>query len=61
MDFGDARVLVTGGAGFVGSGHAGDITKVKRHGFQPKIELKTGLTQFIHWCNSCYLKEQRNI
>jgi nucleoside-diphosphate-sugar epimerase len=61
MDFSDARVLVTGEAEFVGSGRAGNITKIIRHDFQPKIERKTGLAQFMRWCNSCHLKEQRNI
>jgi nucleoside-diphosphate-sugar epimerase len=36
-----------------------DITKIKGHGFQPKIELETALTRFIDWFNTSYLQGQR--
>ena len=38
-----------------------DIIKIKEYGFRPKIELKTGLTRFIHWCNTSYLQEQGDV
>lgn len=38
-----------------------DITKIKKYEFRPKIELKTGLTRFIHWYNTSYLQEQGNV
>lgn len=36
-----------------------DITKIKGHGFKPKIELETGLTRFIDWFNTLYSQGQR--
>lgn len=38
-----------------------DITKIKNCGFRPKVELKTGLTRFIHWYNIIYLQEQEDV
>jgi len=38
-----------------------DITKTKEYGFQPKIELKTGLTRSMHWHNTIYLQEQGDL
>lgn len=38
-----------------------DITEIKEYGFQPKIELKTGLTWFVHWYNTSYLQEQGDL
>lgn len=38
-----------------------DITKIEEYGFRPKIELKTGLTRFIHWYNTSYLQEQGDV
>jgi nucleoside-diphosphate-sugar epimerase len=43
MDFKSARVLVTGGAGFVGS----NLARMRTLGFRPKVTLKTGLKRFI--------------
>ena len=92
MNFNDSRVLITGGAGFIGSNLArvllkegakitifddfstgsmrnirevkklvADVTKIKKCGFRPKVELKTGLTRFIHWYNAIYLQEQEDV
>ena len=38
-----------------------DITKMKGHGFQPEIELETGLTRFIDWFNTSYSQGQRTV
>jgi UDP-glucose 4-epimerase len=38
-----------------------DMTETKEYGFQPKIELKTGLIRFMHWHNTSYLQEQGDL
>lgn len=37
------------------------IKKIKEYGFQHKVNLKAGLTQFINWYNASYLQEQGDV
>jgi UDP-glucose 4-epimerase len=36
-----------------------DVTRIRGLGFQPKINLKTGLARFIDWYKGSYLQERR--
>jgi UDP-glucose 4-epimerase len=37
-----------------------DVTRIRRLGFRPKVDLRTGLARFIDWYKSSYLQERRD-
>ena len=60
MNFNDSRVLITGGAGFIGSNLAKALLK---EGAKITIfdDFSAGLIWFIHWYNTSYLQEQEDV
>ena len=42
------RILITGGAGFIGS-HLAEMLAKKLIGYEPKTSLEEGLRKFIAW------------
>jgi len=37
-----------------------DVTRIKKLGFRPKFDLRTGVARFIEWYKNSYLQERRD-